>query len=92
MSLSQFVGKRIALILDIKGDEIVLRGTTSLRHDGTQGRMLRVRVSDDEAYGNPVFLISEDKWTRWIAADDHFGCDFRLNLASQAPRTTRATG
>jgi hypothetical protein len=86
MKLSQYSGKRIALVMDVQGREVVLRGMTALRLDAKQGHLLQVTIADgDEAnLGHPVFLISEPRWRQQIASGLFFGCDYCLNLSRAA--------
>ena len=86
MKLSQYSGKRIALVMDVQGREVVLRGTTALRLDAKQGHILQVTIADgDKAnLGHPVFLISERRWRRQIASGLLFGCDYCLDLSRAA--------
>ena len=83
MNLSQYSGKRIALVMDVQGREVVLRGTTALRIDAKQGRVLQVTVADEEsaACGRPVFLISEPRWRQRIVSGASFDCDYCLDLS-----------
>ncbi len=84
MNSSHYNAKRIALVMDVQGREVVLCGTTSLCHDPRQGQMLRVTVDDDDeaSIGNPVFLISEQRWKQYISSGDAFGCELLLDLSS----------
>ena len=89
MKLSQYSGKRIALVMDVQGREVVLRGTTAMRVDAKQGHVLHVTIADDgdEAdVGHPVFLISESRWRRQIARGWVYGCDYCLDLSCVAAR------
>ncbi len=84
MKFSHYNGKRIALVMDVQGREVVLRGTTSLRTDAHQGKMLQVKILDgpDSSVGCPVFLISEQRWREQICSGFAFGCDYLLDLSS----------
>ena len=86
MNHNRYNGKRIALVMEVQGREVVLRGRTTLRSDPKQGRMLQVTVhgDDDAAIGCPVFLISEKRWIRQIATDASHGCDYSLDLSRAA--------
>lgn len=86
MNLSQYCGKRIALVMEVQGREVVLRGTIALRLDAKQGRVLQVTVADEEsdACGSPVFLISEPRWRRQIASGASFDCEYCLDLSCPA--------
>ena len=86
MKLSQYSGKRIALVMDVQGREVVLRGTAAVRLDAKQGHVLQVTVADgDESdVGHPVFLISESRWRRQIARGWVYGCDYCLDLSCLA--------
>ncbi|MHB8973541.1 MAG: hypothetical protein ACYC3X_26875 [Pirellulaceae bacterium] len=84
MNLSQYSGKRIALVMDVQGREVVLRGVTALKIDSKQGRVLQVTVVGEEAAkcGEPVFLISEPRWRQQIASGASFDCDYSLDLSN----------
>ncbi len=86
MNFSCYNGKRIALVMDVQGREVVLRGTTSLRNDPHQGSMLQVTIADgnEAAIGCPVFLISERRWTEQIGSGFAFDCDYLLDLSCSA--------
>jgi hypothetical protein len=86
MKLTQYSGKRIALVMDVQGREVVLRGTTALRRDAHQGHVLQVTVADgdDTSLGRPVFLISESRWLQRIASGWLFDCDYCLDLSGAA--------
>ena len=86
MNLSQYNGKRIALVMEVQGREVVLCGATSLRRDRKQGQMLQVTITGDAeaALGSPVFLISEKQWTQRIASGVPYGCDYCLDLSAAA--------
>ncbi len=83
MILNRYNGKRIALVMDVQGREVVLCGTATLRRDSKQGQMLQVTVADDDdaAVGAPVFLISEERWKRQIASGFAYECEYLLNLS-----------
>ncbi len=84
MSLSRYRSKRIALIMDVQGREIVLHGTTDLRRDATHGHMLKVTVADDDlsVLGRPIFYIAEQRWRDRISSGEACGCDYRLDLST----------
>lgn len=86
MKLSQYSGKRIALVMDVQGREVVLRGTAALRLDAKQGHVLHVTIADgdDADTGHPVFLISESRWRRQIVRGWFYGCDYCLDLSRVA--------
>ena len=86
MNLRRYNKKRIALVMDVQGREVVLRGTTSVRKDSKQGNMLQITVNrdDDAAVGCPVFLISEARWTHQIASGFAYDCEYLLDLAQAA--------
>ncbi|MHB0956067.1 MAG: hypothetical protein ACYC0X_06760 [Pirellulaceae bacterium] len=86
MNLSQFSGKRIALVMEVQGREVVLRGTTAVRHSSKDEHILQVTVFNDglAGYGRPVFLISEPRWRQQIASGSSFDCDYCLNLSCSA--------
>ncbi len=89
MNLSRYNGKRIALVMDVQGRDVVLEGTTSLRSDPHQGKVLQVTIAEgsDGAVGAPVFLISERHWKQKICSGFAFGCDYMLDLSSNAVAT-----
>jgi hypothetical protein len=86
MNLSHYQGKRIALVMDVQGREVVLRGTTSLRRAANEQQFLKVTVADedDAAIGAPVFFISEPRWKDQIVDGQTYGCDLLLNLSESA--------
>ncbi len=86
MNLKRFHGKRIVLVMDVQGREVVLRGTTKIRKDRKQGQVLQVNVAedDDAAVGCPIFLISENRWLRQIASGFAYGCEYLLDLSQAA--------
>ncbi len=81
---SQYSGKRIALILDVQGREVVLRGTTALRTNAQQSQVLQVTIAegDEASLGRPVFLISESRWRERLTNGWLFDCDYCLDLTS----------
>jgi hypothetical protein len=83
MKLSQYSGKRIALVMHVQGREVVVRGTIAVRLDSDHGRVLQVTFAedDDADLGHPVFLISESRWRRQIARGWVYGCDYCLDLS-----------
>ncbi len=89
MNLKRYIGKRIALIMNVQGRDVVLRGTISLGKSKKQGQMLEVTVGqdDDAAVGLPVFLISEQRWKRQIASGFAYECEYLLNLSQSAVAT-----
>jgi hypothetical protein len=86
MNFSQYSGKRIALVMDVQGREVVLQGTTAVRVDSKQGQVLQITVANEgpAGFGKPVFLISEPRWRQQIAEGDTFGCDYYLDLSRSA--------
>jgi len=79
-------GKRIALIMDVQGRDVVLRGIIALRQDAKQGCMLQVTVEgdDDAAVGSPVLLISEQRWKSHISSGLAYQCEYQLDLSRAA--------
>ena len=90
MNPSHFNGKRIALLMDVQGREVVLRGRTAVHRDRKDRWVLEVIVtSDDESTaGDPVFLIAEDRWAQNIADGLAMGCDYYLNLSPMSVAAT----
>lgn len=86
MNLNRYNGKRIALVMDVQGREVVLRGTISLRIDTKQGHMLQVTIAedDDAAVGCPVFLVSENRWKHQISSGIIHECEYLLDLSQTA--------
>jgi len=86
MKPTQINGKRIALVMDVQGREVVLRGTTALKRDARHGHVLEVTIADSEsdADGRPVFLISETRWRQQICSGWLFDCDYCLDLSDSA--------
>ncbi len=84
MNLSLYSGKRIALVMEVQGREVMLRGTTSLRNDTANGHVLKVAVTEcqEAAIGSPIFLISEARWKDHIVSGFAFGCDYLLDLSN----------
>jgi hypothetical protein len=84
MKLTQYSGKRIALVMDVQGREVVLRGTAAVRLDAHQGHVLQVTIveGDDTSVGRPVFLISESRWRPHITGGWLFDCDYCLDLSA----------
>ena len=81
MNVTRYNGKRIALVMDVQGREVVLRGITSFRNDPRQGQMLQVTVIGDDAAGAPVFLISQSRWTPHISSGLAYDCEYMLDLS-----------
>jgi hypothetical protein len=86
MNLSHYSGKRIALVMEVQGREVVLRGTTALRIDSKEEYVLQVTIANEgpAAFGKPVFLISEPRWRQQIASGASFDCDYCLDLSCSA--------
>jgi hypothetical protein len=86
MNRSLYHGKRIALVMEVQGRRVVLRGTTSVRQANRYGQTLKVRITegDDAACGSPTFWISERRWRGRIASGLAYGCDLMLNLSPSA--------
>lgn len=84
MNLSRYRSKRIALIMDVQGREVVLRGTTDLRRDAKHGHVLEVTLADDagDPSGHPVFYIAEQRWRDRISSGETCGCDYCLDLST----------
>jgi hypothetical protein len=84
MNLSRYRGKRIALVMDVQGREVVLHGTTDLRLDAKHGHVLKVTVADDDRAlpGHPVFYITEQRWRDRISSGETRGCDYCLDLST----------
>lgn len=92
MKLSQYSGKRIALVVNVQGREVVLRGTTAVRRSTKRGHVLQVTFAegDEAAVGQPVFLISEARWRQQIARGWVYGCDYTLDLSCPAAVQSQA--
>ncbi len=86
MNLKRFHGKRIVLVMDVQGREVVLHGTTKIHKDRKQGSMLQVSVADEDgaAVGCPTILISEQRWLHHIASGFAYGCELLLDLSQSA--------
>lgn len=75
MTLADFDGESMAVVLRKKRREIVVRGTAAyIRHD-TVGNALRIQLDDDPA-GHSALLLSEDEWSGRIIPDFHYGCRY----------------
>ncbi len=86
MNRQLYQGKRIVLVMDVQGRDVVLRGTTSIRRDARQGYMLQIVVDDDDEanIGSPIFLISEDHWRHQICSGMAYDCEYLLDLSHRA--------
>ena len=86
MNLKRYDGKRIALVMDVQGREVILCGTITIRRDAGQGQMLQVTIDQDEYFssGSPVFLISEDRWRDQITSGILHDCTYMLDLSEAA--------
>ena len=93
MKFSCLNGKCIALIMDVQGQEIVLRGSISLAMDTRENPVLQVAVSDDDgaAVGAPVFLIAEKRWRHRLASGVEYGCDYMLDLSRSSVKAGRTS-
>jgi hypothetical protein len=90
MNPSHFNGKRIALVMDVQGREVVLRGRTVVHRDRKDRWVLEVIVTgdDESTAGDPVFLIAEDRWVQSISDGLAMGCDYCLNLNAMSVAAT----
>ncbi len=77
VSLAEFDGQRMAVVLHRGRKQIVMRGTASFVHDTTVGNSLRICLENDEP-GEPILMLSEGEWNGRIVPDFHHGCDFCL--------------
>ena len=86
MNQKRYNSKRIALVMDVQGRDVVLQGTISLREDSKQGTMMRITVNgdDDAAVGMPVFLISEERWKDSVCCGIMHDCEYLLDLSQTA--------
>ena len=82
VSLSEFDGQSMAVILPSGGKRIVLRGTAYYVRDTAAGNSLHIQLDENEP-GRPVLIFSEDEGRGRIIPDFHYGCDFCLVLDEQ---------
>ncbi len=84
MNFSRYRGKRIALVMDVHGREVVLHGTTDLHRDAKHGHVLKVTVADEDhtLWGHPVFYITEQRWRDQISSGVTRGCDYCLDFSA----------
>ena len=80
--LSRFDGYRIAVMLLHGSRHRVITGTARFKQEKSLGNVLRIRVEDDE-FGDPEVVISEDDWTGQFAVDRLFGCDYFILLQAR---------
>ncbi|MBM4092879.1 MAG: hypothetical protein FJ276_26245 [Planctomycetes bacterium] len=77
IDLSAFDGQRMAVLLERGAKRVVLRGTAAFVRDDAIGNVLCIRLENKEP-GEPVLIISEEKWLGRIIPDLHFGCSYCL--------------
>jgi hypothetical protein len=75
MTLADFDGESMAVVLRKKRQEIVVRGTAAYIRDDTVGNALRIQL-DDDPEGHSALLLSEDEWSGRIIPDFHHGCRY----------------
>jgi hypothetical protein len=83
MNLSQYSGKRIAVVMDVQGRGLVLRGETRTLRSQHHGTTLQVTIASESVSGQPIFYIAESLWRDQIASGESFDCDYCLELASE---------
>ena len=83
MNLAQFSGKRIAVVMDVQGRGLVLRGTTRTLRSREHGTTLQVTIASEEVTGQPIFYIAESLWREQISSGQPFDCDYCLDLSQE---------
>lgn len=71
--LRSYDGKRIAVVLEIEGEERVVTGTAHYGQDPALGWVLRIALDGEEG---SEFLIAESEWEGEITPGQQYGCDF----------------
>lgn len=86
MNHSHYNGKRIALVMDVQGHDVVVHGRSQVHQDRKGRWVLEVTVTGDRevTVGDPVFFIAEDRWVSGISEGSAMGCDYCLHLNSAA--------
>ncbi len=79
VSLADFDGQRLAVVVRNGQREVVMQGTATFVRDTAVGNSLRIHFGGDEP-GDPVLMLSEDEWHGRIVPDFHHGCDFCLMI------------
>lgn len=77
VSLSEFNGERMAVVVNRPSGRVVLRGTAEFVRDDAIGNTLNIRIDEPEP-GQPVVVIAERSWSGRIVPDFHHGCKFCL--------------
>ena len=83
MNLSQYSDKRIAVVMDVQGRGLVLRGVTRTLRSRGHGTTLQVTIASEEVTGQPVFYIAESLWREQISSGEPFDCDYCLDLTPE---------
>lgn len=75
--LAAFDGYRVAVILPVGNERVVVCGRAVYVRDDGIGNVLNICL-DTPQPGSPVVVISEGQWDGRIIPDFHYGCDFCL--------------
>ena len=78
MKLSQLDGKRIAVVLEGRQAETVVRGRASFVADEDLGDCLRVSLSGTP--GSPDFFFPESAEEYEFELDWRYGCDYAVTV------------
>ena len=77
MSLAQYDRKRMAVVMPIRGERKVLRGSALYLRDEKLGNCLRI---DSQEEPRMELFLKEDQWVGKIVKDETYGCDFCVCL------------
>lgn len=83
MNLSEYHGKRIAVVIDGGGVEpVVIRGTGHYERDPEFGNCLRIALPHEQ--GSPHLVFYESAGEHRFQPDNDFGCDWSIRLGGDS--------
>lgn len=81
INLSRLDGKSVALVLNLRGRELVWPGRGSYQTDGKLGKVLRICFGElDKGTCGTEFLIRETQWQGTFVDGARYGCDYMAGI------------
>ncbi len=82
MKLSDYAGKRIAVVVRVGQEDRVFRGVAAYEQDPLLGVVLKVRAEQERsAAGGPTSLVFQlAAWEGTLVPDGRHGCDFSVTV------------
>jgi len=78
-----FEGKRVALVLSLKGRRVFIQGVAEHQEDPDMGAVVAIRIDREKPPnpgGQPVIFVRRELFVAQAVQDTEHSCDYRLDL------------